>query len=86
MNCPQCGAENMRGAEKCWQCGTRLNAEPEPRSRNSVIVWSVMAAVALAAILMLFLATSGGGGGGGAPSSIDSTASAVATSTAPAVK
>ena len=85
MDCPQCGSDNMQGAEKCWQCSTRLSPAPEPRSRNNMIVWAVMGAVAFGVVVMLFVATSGGGGGSGGASSIDSTASPVATAVPSAV-
>lgn len=86
MRCASCDAENMEGADRCWECGAFLRKVEAGPSAGSWIIWAVLGAAAIGIAVMLVMSGTQGGGGGvaGSPAatrSVGATSSAAASPT-----
>ncbi len=71
MDCRECGASNLDGAESCSACGTLLSQSHDERpsvaspSGRSWLLIGVVVAAGLAVVGLMISAGGGGSGGGG---------------------
>lgn len=80
MKCKECDAENMEGAERCWDCGARLTAEKPAGPKNGWVMWVVLGAGCVLLIAAVLLSGSHGGGGSPFASSSSAAGGSAATS------
>lgn len=81
MRCNECGADNMEGADPCWECGAPLRPAQERSSQYGWVVWALLGAGGLAIAIMLGASGPRGGAATASPTGPSAVASASAGAT-----